>query len=114
MAGRYRPRMVDDPDIWRKANLLVKRHGDDAALAAARRADELWLPVIRRAARSGSVSSRPSGSSLSHETVQRWAGKLGVSAMPVLSDAELQIVAEVVSEMARLRGRAFAKNTNGY
>ena len=33
--------MVDDPDIWRAANLLVKRHGSDAALAAARRADEL-------------------------------------------------------------------------
>ena len=33
--------MVDDPDIWRAANLLVKRHGADAALTAARRADEL-------------------------------------------------------------------------
>jgi hypothetical protein len=33
--------MVDDPDIWRAANLLLKRHGPDAALAAARRADEL-------------------------------------------------------------------------
>jgi hypothetical protein len=33
--------MVDDPDIWRAANLLVMRHGADAALAAARRADEL-------------------------------------------------------------------------
>jgi hypothetical protein len=33
--------MVDDPDVWRVANLLVKRHGDDAALVAARRADEL-------------------------------------------------------------------------
>jgi hypothetical protein len=33
--------MVDDPDIWRAANLLIERHGADAALAAARRADEL-------------------------------------------------------------------------
>jgi hypothetical protein len=33
--------MVDDPDIWRAANLLVKRHGADAALMAGRRADEL-------------------------------------------------------------------------
>jgi len=33
--------MVDDPDIWRAANLLVKRHGADAALVAGRRADEL-------------------------------------------------------------------------
>jgi hypothetical protein len=31
--------MVDDPDIWRAANLLVKRHGVDAVMAAAQRAD---------------------------------------------------------------------------
>jgi len=29
------------PDIWRAANLLVMRHGSDAALVAAQRADEL-------------------------------------------------------------------------
>jgi len=33
--------MNADLDIWRAANLLVKRHGDDAAIVAARRADEL-------------------------------------------------------------------------
>jgi triphosphoribosyl-dephospho-CoA synthetase len=33
--------MVDDHDIWRAANLLVKRHGHEAALVAARRADEV-------------------------------------------------------------------------
>jgi len=33
--------MVDDPDIWRAANLLLKRHGADAALVAARRSHEL-------------------------------------------------------------------------
>jgi hypothetical protein len=33
--------MVDDPDIWRAADLMVTRHGSDAALAPARRADEL-------------------------------------------------------------------------
>ena len=34
--------MVDDRDIWRAANLLVKRHGcADAASVAARRAEEL-------------------------------------------------------------------------
>jgi hypothetical protein len=33
--------MIADLDIWRAANLLVKRHGHDAALVAARRADEL-------------------------------------------------------------------------
>jgi hypothetical protein len=34
-------RMVDDPGIWRTANLLVKRHGADAAQVAARRTDDL-------------------------------------------------------------------------
>jgi triphosphoribosyl-dephospho-CoA synthetase len=33
--------MVDDPGIWRAANLLVKRHGHEVALVAARCADEL-------------------------------------------------------------------------
>lgn len=32
---------VIDLDIWRAANLLMKRHGKDAAIVAARRADEL-------------------------------------------------------------------------
>ena len=34
--------------------------------------------------------------------------------MPALTDAELRMVAEVVSEMARFRGRSFAKNTKDY
>ncbi len=33
--------MIADMDIWRAANLLVKQHGDDAAIVAAQRADEL-------------------------------------------------------------------------
>ena len=33
--------MVDDSDIWRAANLLLKRHRDDAGIVAAKRADEL-------------------------------------------------------------------------
>jgi hypothetical protein len=33
------------PDIWRAANLLVKRHCTDAALVAAQRADELLVAV---------------------------------------------------------------------
>jgi hypothetical protein len=33
--------VVADLDIWRAANLLVKRHGEDAAIVAAQRADEL-------------------------------------------------------------------------
>jgi hypothetical protein len=31
--------MIADLDIWRAANLLIRRHGADAELAAPRRAD---------------------------------------------------------------------------
>jgi len=31
--------MIDDPDLWRAASLLLDRYGHDAALIAARRAD---------------------------------------------------------------------------
>jgi hypothetical protein len=33
--------IIDDPDIWRAANLLLKRHSTDAETVAAMRADEL-------------------------------------------------------------------------
>ena len=33
--------MIADLDIWRAANLLIKRHGADAAIEAVRPADEL-------------------------------------------------------------------------
>ena len=33
--------MVDVPDIWRAANLLLRRHSADAEIVAAMRADEL-------------------------------------------------------------------------
>ncbi len=32
---------IADPDIWRAANSLIRRHGDDAPIHAAQRADEL-------------------------------------------------------------------------
>ena len=32
--------MTEEIDIWRAADLLVKRHGDDAEITAAQRADE--------------------------------------------------------------------------
>ena len=35
------PRMIDDLDILRAASILIKRHGADAAIEAARQADEL-------------------------------------------------------------------------
>ena len=31
---------IPDADVWRAANMLVKRHGRDAAVVAAQRADE--------------------------------------------------------------------------
>ena len=34
--------MISDPDIWRAAQLIIKRHGADAPIAAAQRADELF------------------------------------------------------------------------
>ncbi len=33
--------MTSDLDIWRSANLLVKRHGEDAPIHAAMRADAM-------------------------------------------------------------------------
>jgi hypothetical protein len=33
--------MIDDPDIYRAAKLLINQHGEDAALRAAQRADAL-------------------------------------------------------------------------
>jgi hypothetical protein len=35
------PLMIDDLDILRAANILIKRHGADAAIETAQRADEL-------------------------------------------------------------------------
>jgi len=34
--------MISDPDIWRAAQLVAKRHGANASLVAAQRADELF------------------------------------------------------------------------
>jgi hypothetical protein len=33
--------MLDEPNIWRAANLLLKNHGDDAPLVATQSADEM-------------------------------------------------------------------------
>jgi hypothetical protein len=33
--------VLDDPDIFRAAKLLMDQHGEDAAIRAAQRADEL-------------------------------------------------------------------------
>ena len=34
--------MIQEIDIWRVANLMLKRYGDLAEVESARRADELW------------------------------------------------------------------------
>jgi hypothetical protein len=33
--------LIDDPDIFRAAKLMIDQHGDDTAICAARRVDEL-------------------------------------------------------------------------
>ena len=33
--------MIDDPDVFRAAKLLIDQHGDDDAIRAAQRADQL-------------------------------------------------------------------------
>ena len=33
--------MIDDPDVWRAASVLLRQYGDDASSRAAQRADEL-------------------------------------------------------------------------
>jgi hypothetical protein len=53
--------MVSDLDIWRAANILVQEHGEEAAIIAAQRADELlakgdvegqivWKRIVRAVA----------------------------------------------------------------
>ena len=50
--------MIPDLDIWRSANLLIKRHGQDAPIQAAMRADvmldkgdldgyEVWKRIVK-------------------------------------------------------------------
>jgi hypothetical protein len=51
--------MISDLDIWRAANLLIRQHGDDAELAAARRAD-LSNAAISTGKPSGNGSDEPS------------------------------------------------------
>lgn len=33
--------MISDIDLWRAADILIKRYGDDAPIIAAQRADEM-------------------------------------------------------------------------
>jgi hypothetical protein len=60
--------MISDLDIWRAATLIMKQHGADAEIVAARRADELmesedWegRAVWLRIARAVGELAQPSG-----------------------------------------------------
>lgn len=54
--------MTSDLDIDRAANVLVQKHGEDAPIHAAMRADEMLEAGAWRPRRRGSVSSRRSRS----------------------------------------------------
>jgi hypothetical protein len=43
--------MIPDRDIWRPANLLIRKHGAEAEIVAARRADEM----LERGDRDGQI-----------------------------------------------------------
>jgi len=49
--------MISDLDIWRAANLLIRKHGPDAELEAAKRADLM----LNRADDEGRLLGRGSG-----------------------------------------------------
>ena len=56
--------MIPEIDIWRVANLMLKRYGGNAEAESARRADELRTMGTRPAQQSGGALSMPLGSSL--------------------------------------------------
>jgi hypothetical protein len=45
--------MIADRDIWRAANLLIREHGADAEIVAARRADDMRNAATTTGNRSG-------------------------------------------------------------
>ena len=55
--------MIPEIDIWRVANLMLKRYGDLAEVESARRADELWEAGDAPAWRFGAGSQARSVSS---------------------------------------------------
>ena len=69
--------MVEEIDIYRSANLLIKRHGDEAAIFAAMQADTclekgdldgkvVWLAVIEAIEELQDVSPPDDGSAIRH------------------------------------------------
>jgi hypothetical protein len=70
------PAKVADEDIWRAAHLMIKQHGDNAAMEAAMRSNaalelgdmfnyELWLRVVM-AIQSGKFGNASKGGEVVH------------------------------------------------
>ena len=60
---------IPDIDVWRVANLLIEKHGENAEIVAAQRVDELaeredydgrgvWLRIMRAV---GKLQAKPTG-----------------------------------------------------
>ena len=60
---------INELDVWRAANLLIRQHGENAEIVAAQRADELseredyagssvWLRIMRAI---GKLQAKPTG-----------------------------------------------------
>jgi hypothetical protein len=61
--------MIPEIDIWRVANLMLKRYGDEAETESERRADELWeVGDAAGVAADGPLSARPHRSSSRRRT----------------------------------------------
>ena len=58
--------MISDLDIHRSANVLIRKHGEDAALEAANLAEAI-APEVRDTVRGTAVKTRSS----------RWQGRIG-------------------------------------
>ena len=54
--------MISEVDIWRVANLMLTRYGDEAMLEGAQRAHELWRTVTAPGRQLGFGSPLQSGS----------------------------------------------------
>jgi hypothetical protein len=69
--------VIPEIDIWRAANLMLKRYGEKAIEESAARADELAAQDDHMARRCGAVSPPPSDSSQTRHhparcTDQKW------------------------------------------
>jgi hypothetical protein len=68
--------VIPEIDIWRIANLMLKRYGDNAEVESAVRAHELTAPAITAGPRSGAGSRTPSRSSQTEHPPARCTGSV--------------------------------------